>query len=333
MMNEIILQTENLRVGIPKKKKPLFYAVDGINLRISKGETLALVGESGSGKSMTAMAIMGLLTSWNSRLHPVMEGKILYHGRNGEQRDLLKITPEEYDHYRGNEIGMIFQEPLTTLNPVLTVGHQIRESILAHEKISIEEADRHVIQLMGEVGIPDPQIRFRQYPHQFSGGQIQRIVIAMAIACGCRLLIADEPTTALDVTIQRQILNLLKKLQKENQMGILLITHDFGVVSETADRVAVMYSGKIVETGGVDQIFSRPEHPYTRMLIASIPTLNTLPGAHLLTREDFMADGSRLFNGLSFDPESRDRADVIAIEEEHYMSTVFTGGKYERTAS
>ncbi len=327
-MNEL-LKVEDLGVGLPKRKKrEIFWPVEHVSFSIRAGETLALVGESGSGKSMTALTIMGLLQSWNSYLKPSFRGTVSFTPRAGETFRLDSLSEREYDKLRGKDMSMIFQEPLTVLNPVIPIGKQVEEVILAHERISEAEAKERVIGLLKSVEIPNAAERYYQYPHQFSGGQLQRIVIAMAIACDCRLLIADEPTTALDVTIQAQILKLLARLQKERDMGILLITHDFGVVSQFADRVAVMYAGNIVEYGSVKQIFTNPSHPYTRLLIASIPTLDTEPGKPLLTKEDFLAGrdlkiGEPKRERTIFDPERKITGTFSRIAEGHYISSAY----------
>lgn len=282
---ENILKVKNLKIGIKNKKKTA-YPVKNVNFEIKRGETFALVGESGSGKSMTALGVMGLLRSWNSYLDTEITGSIDFAGKDGKHYELTQLDEKGYDKLRGNDISMIFQEPLTALNPVVAVGKQIMEVILAHEKMSREQAKERAIELLEQVEIPSAEERFHYFPHQFSGGQLQRIMIAMAIACNPTCLIADEPTTALDVTIQKQILKLLKKLQKENNMSIFIITHDLAVVSEFADKVAVMYAGNIVEFGTVEQIFRHPEHPYTELLMKSIPTLDTIPGTRLLTKDE-----------------------------------------------
>ena len=282
---ESVLKVKDLRVGIKSKKKT-DYPVKKVDFEIKSGETFALVGESGSGKSMTALCVMGLLQSWNSYLKTEISGSIDFVDKDGKHHELTELSDREYDRLRGNDISIIFQEPLTALNPVVSVGKQIMEVILSHERVSGEEAAERAVALLEQVEIPNAKERFYSFPHQFSGGQLQRIMIAMAIACKPRCLIADEPTTALDVTIQKQILKLLKKLQKENNMSIFIITHDLAVVSEFADKVAVMYAGNIVEFGSVDKIFANPEHPYTQMLLKSIPTLDTVPGTRLYTKED-----------------------------------------------
>ena len=319
---ETILKVENLKIGLIEKKG-IFYPVKDISFEINKGETFALVGESGSGKSMTSLCIMGLLQSWNSFRRPKITGTMEYTAKDGKHYDLATLGEKAYDKLRGFDLGIIFQEPLTALNPVVSVGKQIMEVILAHENVTKEEARGRALELLKQVEIPDAEKRFDAFPHQFSGGQLQRIVIAMAIACKPNLLIADEPTTALDVTIQKQILLLLKKLQKQYGMTILIITHDLAVVSEFADKVAVMYSGHMVETGTVEQIFKKPEHPYTEMLISSIPTLNSVPGTRLITKEDFIAGLGNTDRAKMFAPEQETETEIRVVEEGHYISTVF----------
>ncbi len=240
-------------------------AVSGVSFNVYPGEILGIVGESGSGKSVTALSIM--------RLIPEPPGKICEGSINFEGQDLLNLSYPEMRDIRGNNIAMIFQEPMTALNPVFTIGMQVRETILTHEKIPKKEAQIRAIKMLSRVGIPDAESRMKDYPHQFSGGQRQRIMIALALVCKPQILIADEPTTALDVTTQAQILELMLEQQKQIQnCSIILITHDLAVVAETCHRVAVMYGGKIQEIGDVDQIFSDPQHPYTRGLMASLPT-------------------------------------------------------------
>ena len=256
-----LLQIENLRVTF-KSRRGEVHAVRGIDLSINEGETLALVGESGCGKSMTALSIMGLIQPPGE----IDEGVIKY--RNN---DLRTFTSQELEKIRGKEISMIFQEPMTSLNPVMTIGSQINETLQSHFNIDKSEATRQAEELMAKVGIPNPAERIGSYPHQLSGGLRQRAMIAMALACSPKILIADEPTTALDVTIQAQILNLLRKLSTERSMSLLLISHDLGVVRNLADRVAIMYQGLIVEHGDSDSIFLNPQHPYTQGLIECIP--------------------------------------------------------------
>jgi oligopeptide/dipeptide ABC transporter ATP-binding protein len=254
-------------------------AVDGVSFDLDEGEVVGLVGESGSGKSVTALSILRLIPDPPGK---IVEGSILYKGR-----DLLKLSWEEMREVRGNEISMIFQEPMTSLNPVFTIGMQVMEVILEHQRVSKKEAFDRAVQMLELVGIPDPASRMNDYPHQYSGGMRQRVMIAMALACNPSLLIADEPTTALDVTIQAQILELMLKVKGyEKDNAILLITHNLAVVAETCDRVIVMYGGKIQEIAPVKELFLNPLHPYTRGLLASLPTvdgerqkrLRTIPG-------------------------------------------------------
>lgn len=242
-------------------------AIRGVDFDLHKGETLAIVGESGSGKSVTTKAIMRLLPESNSK---IKQGQILFEGK-----DLAKLSDKAMQKIRGKDISMIFQDPMTSLNPTMKVGKQIIEPIMKHQKLSKAAATKRAIEILDLVGIPKPEERFNQYPHQFSGGMRQRVVIAIALACNPKVLIADEPTTALDVTIQAQILELMKSLQKKIDTSIIFITHDLGVVANVADRVAVMYGGKIVEVGTVDEVFYNPQHPYTWGLISSMPTLDT----------------------------------------------------------
>ncbi|MGL4337633.1 MAG: ABC transporter ATP-binding protein [Turicibacter sp.] len=245
-------------------------AINGVSFQIKKGKTLCVVGESGCGKSVTASSIMQLLP----KLSRIEEGEIIYHGDQGDIRiDELKRNGKEMRALRGQDIAMIFQDPMTALNPVYTIGFQIMENILNHQKVSRKEARHQTLELLKQMGIPFPEKRIDEYPHQFSGGMRQRAMIAMAMSCRPKVLIADEPTTALDVTIQAQIFELMDKLKKENETAILLITHDMGVVSELADDVAVMYMGNIIESGSVDEVLRKPSHPYTKALLKSIPIL------------------------------------------------------------
>jgi oligopeptide/dipeptide ABC transporter ATP-binding protein len=248
-------------------------AVDGVSLEIKAGETLGLVGESGSGKSVTAFSILRLLPEKTSR---IVDGKILFYRGNGVPPldiSALKSDSRTMREIRGNEIAMIFQEPLSSFSPVHTIGSQIAEAVQLHQKVTKAEAASRAIEMLEQVGIPSPHRRFHEYPHQFSGGMRQRAMIAMALCCNPSLLIADEPTTALDVTIQAQVLELMKSLQEKFGMAILIITHNLGVIAEMADRVSVMYMGRIVESADVRTIFNRPLHPYTVGLLRSIPKL------------------------------------------------------------
>ncbi len=242
-------------------------SVDGVSFEVDRGETLGVVGESGCGKSVTALSIMRLVPAPPGE---IVGGEILYNGK-----DLLKFSEDQMRGIRGNDISMIFQEPMTSLNPVFTVGYQIDEAVMLHQKVGRTEARERSIEMLRLVGIPDPEQRYDEYPHQLSGGMRQRIMIAMALSCNPELLIADEPTTALDVTVQAQILELMTKLQTELGMGLIMITHDLGVIAEVSDRVAVMYAAKVVEYASVDEIFYNPKHPYTIGLLKSIPRMGT----------------------------------------------------------
>jgi peptide/nickel transport system ATP-binding protein len=260
-MSEVIVEVKDLSVSFFTKMGEV-KAVDKISYSIKKGKILGIVGESGCGKSVTSFTMMGLLA------HPgkIVGGEILFKGD-----DLAKYSESDYQALRGNKIAMIFQEPMTALNPVLTIGYQIEEQVLKHRKVTQEEATKRAIELLDLVGIPSPEKRIKEYPHQLSGGMKQRAMIAMALSCDPEFLIADEPTTALDVTIQAQILDLIQSLQEKFGMTVQFITHDLGVISELADDVIVMYSGRIVESGPADEIFAKPSHPYTQGLLASLP--------------------------------------------------------------
>jgi len=260
-----LLEVKNLSTHFPTRGG-LVRAVDGISFYLDRGELLGLVGESGCGKSMTALSVMRLLSPPGK----IVSGEILFDGK-----DLLRLSDSEMRQMRGDDIAMIFQDPMTSLNPVYTVGEQIAEVLRLHRKMSLKQARQATIEAMREVAIPDPGRRVEDYPHQLSGGMRQRVMIAMALACNPKLLIADEPTTALDVTIQAQILELLDELRKQRDLAVLLITHDLGVVAEVADRVAVMYTGRIVEESPVEELFDRPKHPYAEGLLRSVPKLTS----------------------------------------------------------
>ncbi|WP_313638348.1 ABC transporter ATP-binding protein [Paenibacillus sp.] len=263
---ERLLEVKDLAISF-KTHGGEVQAIRGVSFHVDKGETLAIVGESGSGKSVTSQAVMKLVPTPPGEYK---RGRILFDGQ-----DLIGKTEKQMQKIRGKEIGMIFQDPMTSLNPMMKVGRQITEVLLKHENISKADANKRGIELLNLVGIPSPERRFNQYPHEFSGGMRQRVVIAMALAANPKLLIADEPTTALDVTIQAQILDLMKELQKKIDTAIIFITHDLGVVARMADRVAVMYAGQIVEMGTAEEIFYDPRHPYTWGLLASMPSLES----------------------------------------------------------
>ena len=263
--NDVILSVKDLRVNF-RAYGGLVQAVRGISFDLHRGETLAIVGESGSGKSVSIRAIMGILA--NNAI--IQSGEILYDGM-----DLTKVKEEDFHHIRGNRIGLIFQDPLSALNPIMKIGQQITEVLHLHNKMTKEEARNRALELMRAVGIPDVERRIEQYPFQFSGGMRQRIVIAIALAGDPEILICDEPTTALDVTVQAKILELINQIKKDRNLSVIFITHDLGVVANMADRVNVMYAGKVVETGTVEEIFFEPAHPYTWALLSSMPDLQT----------------------------------------------------------
>ncbi len=269
-----LLRVEDLAVSFDNTGGPRIQAVDGVRLSLYPRQTLAVVGESGCGKSVTAMSTLQLIPRPPGRFD---RGRVMFRSRlaeNGEI-DLLALDEKQIRQVRGNEIAMIFQEPMTSLNPVYTVGDQILEAILLHQRVNAAEARAIALRAMRDVGIPEPERRIRQYPHQFSGGMRQRVMIAMALACNPKLLLADEPTTALDVTIQAQILELLRDLQRSRNMAVMLITHALGVVAENSDVVCVMYAGRVVEYATVFELFDNPMHPYTRGLLASIPRVGS----------------------------------------------------------
>lgn len=323
--NKKILDVEDLRVYF-YTDKGVSKAVDGNSFRMYENETLAIVGESGCGKSVTAMSILGLVDEPGK----IVEGsKIMYDGVNladADQKDLLRI--------RGNDISMIFQEPMTSLNPVFTVGDQITENIRLHEDVSKDEAIKRAIELLGLVGISRPERVIKDYPHQLSGGMRQRVMIAMALACNPKLLIADEPTTALDVTIQAQILSLMNELKDKTGTSIMLITHDLGVVAQMADNVNVMYAGKVVESAPVNELFENPKHPYTKGLMASMPSLNAgetrletiegnvpspmdLPkGCYFADRCKYAKDKCREAQPISYKVKSRHHVSCFLYEDE-----------------
>ncbi|MEU1615846.1 ABC transporter ATP-binding protein [Streptomyces sp. NPDC008238] len=280
-------------------------AVNGVNYTVSAGETLAVLGESGSGKSVTAQAIMGILDMPPGK---IPQGEILFQGR-----DMLKMSGEERRKIRGRKIAMIFQDALSSLNPVLTVGYQLGEMFRVHQGMSKKEARAKSIELMDRVRIPAAKERVNDYPHQFSGGMRQRIMIAMALALEPELIIADEPTTALDVTVQAQVMDLLADLQREYNMGLILITHDLGVVADVADKIAVMYAGRIVETAPVHEIYKRPAHPYTKGLLESIPRLDQ-KGQELYAIKGLPPNLLRIPSGCAFNPRCEMAQDICRTE-------------------
>ena len=269
-----IVEVKDLRVFFPQDGPPI-KAVDGVSFRIAEGETLAIVGESGSGKSVSAMALMRLNDISNGYMP---SGSVDFRLKDGNVVDIAKLSERELQKIRGNEISMIFQEPMSSLNPVLTIGFQISEAFILHQGLSIEEAKKKSVEMLRLVRIPEPERQINQYPHHFSGGMRQRVMIAMALSCRPKLLIADEPSTALDVTIQAQIIDLIKSLQEEIGMAVLFITHDMGVVAEVADRIIVMLKGNIVEEGNPEEIFFNSQHEYTKTLINAVPTLGSMKG-------------------------------------------------------
>ncbi|MFK3777526.1 ABC transporter ATP-binding protein [Agrobacterium sp. NPDC089420] len=287
-MTKRVLDVQELAVAIAGNP-----VVDGVSFHVDEGEILSVVGESGCGKSMTAFSVMGLLP----KVARVTGGRVLL-GEN----NLLDMAEKERRRMRGNDLAMIFQEPVASLNPLMKIGRQIEESLVVHRNLDGRAARKAAIAMLEEVGIPDPEVRFGQYPFELSGGMCQRAMIAMALICRPRLLIADEPTTALDVTIQAQILELMKRLREETGAAILLITHDMGVVADMADRVAVMYAGRVIEEAPVDAIFAKQEHPYTRLLLSTIPRLDGAPKTHLSTIEGIVPDIGSWPEGCRFRP-------------------------------
>ena len=294
---EYILRVQDLKTDFKVGRKTV-HAVNGVTFDVRRGKTLCIVGESGCGKSVTAHSIMQLLPPNGA----IAGGSISYYTQSGacEMLSDYKRDGSRIRAIRGKEISMIFQDPMSTLNPVYTVGSQIMEMLKKHEKINKAEGKARIIRLLGELGIPNPEIRYDQYPHEFSGGMKQRIMIAIAMICNPTLLIADEPTTALDVTIQAQILDLIRKMQKNYGTSVILITHNMGIVVEIADDVAVMYMGRVVEFGSVKQIFMNPMHPYTKALMKSVPVLGMNKERELTVIEGTTPDASTVFIGCEF---------------------------------
>lgn len=318
--SKTLLSVENLHIRF-KTGSGYIYAVNGVSFTIEPGTVLGIVGESGCGKSVTAFALLGLLPE-NAE---VPEGQVIYQGRN-----VLALPPSQRASYRGKEIALISQDPLTGFNPVYSIGDQIREAVLAHNRCPKPEAEKKAVALMKQVGIPDPENRYKNYPHEFSGGMRQRAMIAMALANEPNLLLADEPTTALDVTIQAQVLDLLSRLQRERGMGMILITHDLGVVAQMCDQVLVMYAGQVVEQAPVEQLFEDPQHPYT------IGLLNSLPRPGLKRLSPIPGQPPRLaekISGCSFRPRCPLAQEICATmpdllevsAAEHYARCHFAG--------
>jgi len=307
-----LLKIENLTTSFATETGRL-PAVENVSFHINRGESLGLVGESGCGKSVTALSIMRLLPKPAGRIDG---GRVLL-----DDTDIIRLPAEEMRHIRGSRLAMIFQEPMTALNPVHTIGKQLREIFRLHENIrKRRQADEKAVELLKQVSIPDPVRRLKEYPHQISGGMRQRVMIAMALACDPDLLIADEPTTALDVTIQAQILDLIKTQQRQRGLTVLLITHDLGVIAETCDRVCVMYAGRIVETADVKTLFKQPAHPYTKGLLASIPRLENRRKTRLPIIPGMVPSLSELPAGCRFQNRCPQAQDICRVEEPPFLT-------------
>lgn len=316
---EKVIQVKDLYVTFNAFKGKV-HAVRGVSFDLYKGETLAIVGESGSGKSVTTKTIMGILSA-NANIE---KGEVIFKNKN-----LVDFSDDEFSAIRGSEIGMIFQDPMSSLSPIMKIGKQITEALRLKYKVGKEEAKQKALEIMKAVGIPEPEKRYNQYPFQFSGGMRQRIVIAIALACNPEVLICDEPTTALDVTIQAQILELIKDLQKQRELSVIFITHDLGVVANVADRIAVMYAGKIVEYGTAEDIFFNPQHPYTWSLLSSMPDLDTTSHDELMAipgtppnmlfppKGDAFAARNRYALNIDFEEEPP----MFKISDTHYAAT------------
>ncbi|WP_174614589.1 ABC transporter ATP-binding protein [Virgibacillus ihumii] len=326
-MSEIQLEVKNLSAGFRNKKK-FVPILDKVSFSVKKGETLCIVGESGCGKSLTSLSVMGLLPKNGE----ITEGEVLL-----ENENLVHKNMKEMSKIRGNNLSMIFQEPMTSLNPVHTVGKQVAEAMRIHQKVDKKEALERAVKMFKLVGIPSPEKRVDDYPHQLSGGMRQRVMIAMALACNPKLLIADEPTTALDVTIQAQILDLMNELKNEMQMAIMMITHDLGVVSEMADNVLVMYAGKVVEKSPAEELFINPKHPYTQGLIKAIPNLEeeqeelpiiqgTVPNPDELLNGCRFADRCPFARGLC-----HDESPALTGDDDHQVSCWMYTEKWAET--
>jgi oligopeptide transport system ATP-binding protein len=314
-----LLQVKDLRTYF-NTEEGIVKAVDGVTFDVQEGETLALVGESGCGKSVSALSVLRLLPIPPAR---IVSGEVIFDGE-----DLLKLNEEEIRHVRGNQISMVFQEPMTSLNPVLTIGKQLTEAIELHMKLDKDAATARAIQLLEMVGVAEAERRVTDFPHQFSGGMRQRVMIAMAMSCNPKLLIADEPTTALDVTIQAQVLEVMARLSREFGTAVIIITHNLGVVARYADRVNVMYAGKIIETSSADRVYADPRHPYTLGLLNSVPRLDQVTGERLVPIEGLPPDLGRLPPGCAFYPRCVYRMDkckeeyppLQLVAENHYAA-------------
>jgi len=309
-----VLDVRDLRVVIRNEDRELT-PVAGVGFHVDEGETLALVGESGAGKSVSALAIMRLVRAGSSPDAVRIEGSMRFRDRDAAEHDLVTASPDTIRSIRGRAISMVFQEPMTSLNPVLRIGDQIAEAIVAHEAIGWSAARSRATEMLGLVGIPDPELRCRTFPHELSGGMRQRVMIAIALSCRPRLLIADEPTTALDVTIQGQVLELIRRLQRELNMAVLFITHDLGVVAQMADRVAVMYAGRIVEQARVAAFFESPLHPYSAGLLRSMPNPSARAVEMVRPIPGSVPSLSRLPPGCAFHPRC-ERADTVRCVNE-----------------
>ncbi len=318
-MSDILLDVQELVTAFDTEAGRV-RAVDRVSFQVRRGHTLGIVGESGCGKSVTALSIIRLLPQ---PMGQVLGGRVMFEGR-----DLLQASEEDIHAIRGARIGMIFQEPMTALNPVHRIGKQLSEVFLLHQEITPRKALEKSIEILAKVGIPSPEVRVGEYPHQLSGGMRQRVMIAMALACKPALVIADEPTTALDVTIQAQILELMKALQEEMGMSILLITHDLGVIAETCEDVVVMYAGRVAESGGIHDIFERPRHPYTRGLLESIPRLDNKRKTRLQVIEGMvpglkdLPPGCRFQNRCPFRVRrcEAEQPDIMPVDAGHHVS-------------
>jgi oligopeptide transport system ATP-binding protein len=309
-MNDKLLDIKNLQVSFYTHAGEV-KAVNDVSFDLEYGKVIGIVGESGSGKSVTSYAIMRLISSPGV----IKDGSILFDGKN-----LVEIDEKDMENIRGNDISMIFQDPMTSLNPVFKVGNQLTESIVRHQKVSLKVAKEKAVEMLSLVGIPSPEKRMNQYPHEFSGGMRQRVMIAMALSCNPKLLIADEPTTALDVTIQAQILELMKELKDKINMSIILITHDLGIISDLCDKVIVMYAGQIVEEAPIDEIFYNPKHPYTWGLLRSIPKINAEQHEKLIPIEGQPIDLLNQPKGCPFAPRCENCMKVcISQKPQHFM--------------